>query len=173
MTDGGAGIVDPERILVEEDEGWRALHRTLHRIPAERMDEPTVTPEGWSPKDVSFHVAAWLAEACASLQRMKAGTFDPTEDPTREQIERMNAAWFEASLTMDLATVRAELEASRACMRLAWGELPEITPDAWSWFDESGPRHYADHVRDLRRWLGDEDGDAGGSAGGSAAGAPR
>ncbi len=159
MGDEERRIVNAERILVEEDEGWRALLRTLHRIPEERMDEPTVTPEGWSPKDVAFHVAAWLAEACAYLQRMKAGTFDPAEDPTREQIERMNAAWFQASRTMDLSTVRAELEAARACMRLAWGELPEITADAWSWFDESGPRHYADHVRDLDRWLGDEGGD--------------
>lgn len=147
--------MDPERPLIEEDEGWRRLRETLRRIPADRMEEPTVTPEGWSPKDVAFHVAAWLAEAATFLRRMRAGTFDPAEDPTREQIERMNAEWFAASRAMDAATVRAELESSRVEMRLAWGELPEITTDAWSWFDESGARHYADHVRDLRRWLGD------------------
>jgi hypothetical protein len=149
--------MDPERLLLEEDEGWRALHATLHRIPAERMEEPSVTPEGWSPKDVAFHVAAWLAEAAAYLRRMAAGTFDPSEDPTREQIERMNAEWLAASRGMDVATVRAELESARVEMRLAWGDLPEITPDAWSWFDESGARHYADHAHDLRRWLGDAD----------------
>jgi hypothetical protein len=149
--------MDAERLLLEEDEGWRALRATLHRVPAERMEEPSVTPEEWSPKDVAFHVAAWLAEAATYLRRMAAGTFDPSEDPTREQIERMNADWFAASRAMDVATVRAELEAARVEMRLAWGELPEITADAWSWFDESGARHYSDHVRDLRRWLGDPD----------------
>jgi hypothetical protein len=152
--------LDAERILVEEDEGWRALHEVLRLIPAERMEDPTVTPAGWSAKDVMFHVAAWLAEACSYLQRMRAGTFDAAEDPTREEIERMNAEWFAASRTMDVPTVRAELEAARACMRLAWGELRELTPDAWSWFDESGPRHYSEHVRDLSRWLG-EGGDGG------------
>jgi hypothetical protein len=151
--------VDRQRILIQEDEGWRAFHEALRSIPPERMQEPTVTPEGWSPKDVTFHVAAWLAEACSNLQRMRAGTFDPADDPTREQIHRMNAGWFEASRTMDVPTVRAELEAARACMRLAWGELPAVTSDAWSWFDESGPRHYAEHVRDLRRWLGIGDGE--------------
>jgi hypothetical protein len=156
--------MDPERLLLEEDEGWRALHATLHRIPDERMEEPTVTPEGWSPKDVAFHVAAWLAEAAAYLRRMAAGTFDPSEDPTREQIERMNAEWFSASRGMDVETVRVELEAARVEMRLAWGELPRISADAWSWFDESGARHYADHVRDLRGWLGDLDLGAGGGA---------
>ncbi|MFN8234177.1 MAG: hypothetical protein U0V56_12165 [Actinomycetota bacterium] len=35
------------------------------------------------------------------------------------------------------------------------GGAAEITPDAWSWFDESGARHYAEHVGDLRRWLGE------------------
>jgi DinB superfamily len=145
--------MDVERILIEEDAAWRALHETLHRIPPERLEEPTVTPEGWSPRDVTFHVAAWCAEAAMSLQRMKAGTFDAAEDPSREQIERMNADWFAASKQMDLPTVRAELDASRAAMRLALGELPEVTEDAWSWFDESGPRHYADHAGELDRWL--------------------
>jgi hypothetical protein len=151
--------------LIEEDAGWRALHATLRRIPADRMEEPTVTPEGWSPKDVTFHVAAWLAEAAMSLRRMRAGTFDPAEDPTREAIERMNAEWFAASRELDVPTVRVELEAARSELRLAWGELPEMTPDAWSWFDESGARHYADHARDLRRWLGDPDGGSGSSRG--------
>jgi len=147
--------MDPDRLLAEEEEGWRALHEALSGIPADRMEEPTVTPEGWSPKDVSFHVAAWLAEAATFLRRMAAGTFDPAEDPDREQIERMNAEWFTVSRDMDVSTVRIELEAARVEMRLAWGALPEVTPDAWSWFDESGARHYAEHVRDLRRWLGD------------------
>jgi hypothetical protein len=142
---------------MDEDDGWRVLHDTLRRIPLGRMEEPTVTAEGWSPKDVAFHVAAWLAEAATFLRRMTAGTFDPAEDPTREQIERMNAEWFAASRAMDVATVRVELEAARVEMRLAWGDLAEVTPDAWSWFDESGARHYADHVRDLRRWLGEPD----------------
>jgi hypothetical protein len=29
-----------------------------------------------------------------------------------------------------------------------------VTAEAWSWFEESGPLHYADHAMDLRVWLG-------------------
>jgi hypothetical protein len=43
--------------------------------------------------------------------------------------------------------------------RAAWEALPELTPDAWSWFEESGPNHYAKHVHDLTAWLSGEQGD--------------
>jgi hypothetical protein len=34
----------------------------------------------------------------------------------------------------------------------AFASLSALTPDAEEWFVESGPAHYAEHVRDLRRW---------------------
>jgi hypothetical protein len=40
--------------------------------------------------------------------------------------------------------------------RAAWEALPEVTSEAWSWFEESGPNHYAKHVHDLSAWLAGE-----------------
>jgi hypothetical protein len=54
--------------------------------------------------------------------------------------------WSDAEEAVAAARVRA---------RAAWQALPEITPDAWSWFEESGPNHYAKHVHDLTAWLDD------------------
>jgi hypothetical protein len=34
-----------------------------------------------------------------------------------------------------------------------FGELPEVTAEADEWLDESGPRHYAEHLPALRAWL--------------------
>ena len=50
-------------MLLEEDQAWRRLHILLRSIPTDRLDEPTVTTDGWSPKDVMFLIGAWLAEA--------------------------------------------------------------------------------------------------------------
>jgi len=140
---------DGDRLLQEEDEGWRLLHDVLGRIPKGRLDEPGVTPDGWSAKDVMFHVGAWLAEAARQLERIREGTYRAEDD----DVEDRNQAWFALSQTLELSTVRAELESSRVMAREALTALPELTADAREWFEESAGLHYAEHVPDLVRWL--------------------
>jgi hypothetical protein len=43
--------------------------------------------------------------------------------------------------------------AARARARRAFEALSEVTPDAVSWFEESGALHYAKHEADIRAWL--------------------
>ena len=143
---------DVGRLLDDEDRGWQELHATLARIPRERFEEPTVTPEGWSPKDVMFHIAGWLADCETVLEQIRGSTFDPATHT--EDVEATNRAWFELSRTLDPRTVHVEMEASRQRARLCFGTLPQVTPEAWEWFEESGPLHYAKHVNDLEAWLG-------------------
>lgn len=146
-------MIDGPRLLREEQHAWEGLWVCFERIPDERFEEPTLTPEGWSPKDAMFHVAGWMADCAEQLQRMSAGTFEATEE-TRETIERQNQAWFEISRTMSPADVRAGFTAARERMIEAFDALSEITPDAVEWFEESGALHYAKHVGDLRGFLG-------------------
>ena|SRR5437773_2100490 len=141
---------DRIRLLREEEEGWERLNAVLGRIPEDRLDEPGVTDEDWSPKDVMFHVGAWLAEAARQLERIREGTY-VVEDDT---IEDRNQAWFALSKTLDVPTVRAELETSRVMAREAMTALTGLTPEAREWFEESAGLHYAEHVPDLVRWLG-------------------
>jgi hypothetical protein len=143
-------IDDRMRLLHDEEEGWDRLRAVLGRIPEDRLDEPGVTDEGWSPKDVMFHVGAWLAEAARQLDRIRDGTY-VVEDDT---IEDRNQAWFALSKTLDIPTVRAELESSRVMAREAVTELTELTPEAREWFEESAGLHYAEHIPDLVRWVG-------------------
>jgi len=142
-------IDDRARLVREEVEGWVRLHAVLDRIPRERLEEPGVTDDGWSPKDVLFHVGAWLAEAARQLERIREGTYAPEDDT----VEDRNAAWFALSKTLDVLTVRAELESSRVMALEALAALVELTPDAREWFEESAGLHYAEHVPDLIRWL--------------------
>jgi hypothetical protein len=142
--------VDAERLLAEEDAGWRELTALFDQVPRERFEEPSVTPEGWSAKDVMFHVVAWLDEASEALDRERVGTPDPEGLDT----DAKNARFSEISRALDTEDVRSRLEPSRDRMLRCWASLDEVTPDAWSWFDESGPRHYAEHVKDLRVWIG-------------------
>jgi hypothetical protein len=108
-----------------------------------------VTPEGWSPKDVMFHIGAWLAEAARQLDRIREGTYRQQE----YTVEELNRAWFALSRTLDVPTARAELESARVIAREALGALPTVTTDARGWFEESAWLHYDEHVVDLERWL--------------------
>jgi hypothetical protein len=144
--------MDVDRLLRSEEEGWRELHGTLDSIPSERLEEPSVTPDGWSAKDVMFHVGAWLAECAVQLERMRMGTFDGG-DLSGAAVDRMNRDWLEISRSVDVPTARVEFHAARVRMMQEWGALAEITPDAWEWFEESGPNHYAEHLTDILAWL--------------------
>jgi hypothetical protein len=97
-----------------------------------------------------FHVGAWLAEAARQLERIRAGTYVAEGD----RVEERNRAWFALSQTLDVPTVRAELESSRLIAHEALAALNEVTPEAREWFEESAALHYAEHLPDLVRWLG-------------------
>ncbi len=143
--------MDVDGLLAEEDAGWRELRAAFAAVPGERFEEPGVTPEGWSPKDTMFHVGAWLAECAAVLERIEAASSPDEEDG--ESTDEQNASWFAMSRQLDVRTVRAEIESARVAARRGFGSLSRVTPEAWSWFEESGPLHYAQHAEDLRDWL--------------------
>jgi hypothetical protein len=147
--------VDREALLAHEAEGWRALQEALDPIPDDRYDEPTVTPEGWSVKDTLFHVGWWLDDCGRVLEAIAAGTWDPAEEPeeTPDRVRRVNAEHVARAAAMGADEVATFLAAARERARTAFAALPEITPDAWQWFEESGPMHYAKHVHDLRAWV--------------------
>lgn len=138
-----------ESMLLEEDRGWRRLHLLLRSIPTHRLDEPTVTPEGWSPKDVMYHVAAWAEEAATVLGRIAAGTHRESDPDT----QALNDSWFEMGRGLDDDVVRIRFAKGRTSMRQAFSRLPEVDASAWEWFEESGPRHYEEHLPDLRAFL--------------------
>jgi hypothetical protein len=146
---------DRDRLIAEEAAGAVALAGLLAQIPDERWAEPTVTPEGWTPTVVAGHVAAWLDECTRVLSAMAEGTWDAAAEPDENpaSVAAMNADQAERAAALTRAGAEEAIAAARTRARAAWEALPEITAEAWSWFEESGPNHYAKHVHDLTAWL--------------------
>jgi hypothetical protein len=124
----------------------------MDALTPHQMPEPGLTPEGWSVKDLLFHLGAWWAEAFIMLQRVRAGTYDGKGEA--EEVDELNRRFLEEGRRLDLPTVKAELYSARNQALLGFAALPELTPEAEEWFRESGPEHYDEHLDDLRAWVG-------------------
>jgi hypothetical protein len=138
--------VNTQLVLDEEDKGWDELTEAFGRIPPDRFEEPTLTPEGWSPKDTMYHVAAWAEEAATVLGRIAAGTH--REGPV--DVEAKNQEWVGVSRSMDPDVVRLRFAKARISMCEAFLRLDAVDAVALEWFQESGARHYGEHLPDLR-----------------------
>ncbi|MGH2641076.1 MAG: maleylpyruvate isomerase N-terminal domain-containing protein [Actinomycetota bacterium] len=138
-----------DELLADEDRLWLELTEVFGDVSPERFDEPSVTPEGWSPKDVMYHVAAWAEEAATVLGRIAAGTHNGSDPDT----QALNEEWFEVGRGLDDDVVRIRFAKGRTAMRQAFTRLPDVDAAAWEWFEESGPRHYQEHLPDLRTFL--------------------
>ena len=141
--------VDAETLLADEERGWLELTEVFGDVPPERFDEPGVTDEGWSPKDVMYHVARWAEEAATVLGRIAAGTHRGGDVDT----DSLNAEWHEVGRGLDDDVVRIRFSKGRVAMRQAFARLADVTPAAWEWFHESGARHYDEHLPDLQAFL--------------------
>ena len=141
--------MDVDGLLAEEERGWLALTEVFGDVPPDRFDEPSVTDAGWSPKDVMYHMAAWSEEAAKVLGRIAAGTHRES-DP---DIQALNERWFEEGRGAEDDVVRIRFAKGRVAMRQVFSTLSEVDANAWEWFEESGPRHYAEHLPDLRSFL--------------------
>ncbi|HEX6844004.1 MAG TPA: maleylpyruvate isomerase N-terminal domain-containing protein [Actinomycetota bacterium] len=148
-------MVDRERLLEDEAAGCTLLRASLEEIPDERWGDGSITPEGWTPVTVLVHVAGWLDDCGRVLEAIAAGTFDPDTDEAEDPgyVERANAAHGVRAAAMTRSEAEVVLAAARRRATEAFAALPEVTPAAWSWFEESGPMHYAKHVHDLTAWL--------------------
>ena len=143
-----------EELLRAEAERWAEFVAALDGVPADRLDAPGLNAEGWAVRDVMWHVAFWCSDAARALTDIAEGRFDRAREPYgADEVNRMNDREFERSRSMPPDEVRAEVHRARAAMLERFGLLNEITADADAWFEESGPLHYAEHLRELRAWV--------------------
>ena len=105
-------------------------------------------------RDVMWHVAFWCSDAARALREIAEGKFDRVREPYGDaEVNRLNDRELERSRGMPVDEVRAELHRARAAMLERFGALTELTADADEWFEESGPRHYAEHAPELEAWV--------------------
>jgi hypothetical protein len=149
-------MVDRERLFLDERAGWRALQGALAAIEPGRRSEPSVPPGGWSVDITLHHVGAWLDLCGDVLERISAGSWDPATAPEEAPgfVDRWNAEQVERARALTPDAVDVFVARARERALAAFEALPDVDRDAWNWFEESGPMHYAEHVHDLVAWNG-------------------
>jgi hypothetical protein len=141
-------------MLAAEREGWAEIDAFVASMPADAIERPGVTPDGWSVKDTMWHVAKWWDDFVDAVPRFADAAFDP-DDQTAEQVEAMNREWFEESRALPLNVVRERWRRSRDAGIAAIEAMREPTRVAEKWFAECGLIHYEKHLIDLRPWVRD------------------
>ncbi len=134
-----------------EEEGWRELSDAVVALSPEQRELPGVTPEGWSAKDLLWHIRCWLEELAGVLAEMREGTF--LQEAHEVDTDARNAAFFAQSRAMDLAEVTAAVDDARRRVQDSWDALPEVDEEAETWFSEESIDHYEEHLADLRRFV--------------------
>jgi hypothetical protein len=144
-----------EDLLREEAEGWAALNDLLGGIGRADRTRPGLNAEGWTVVDLLWHVEKWCDEATRVLERVRAGTWDEAADPSNAPgwTDARNAEWLAESRARSLEEAEASWPVARARMLESYTALEAPSTAADEWFEESGPRHYAEHEPDLRTWV--------------------
>jgi hypothetical protein len=139
-----------EDLLRAEDEAWRRVEHAVEGLGDEQLERPGLGVDGWSIKDLLWHLARWQEETARILTE---GTWDVDRGSTEpEWVDRLNAEALAAGRRIALDGVRSGGRERRARMRSAFAALEEPPTAAWEWFEESGALHYAEHADDLVRW---------------------
>jgi len=138
-----------QELLRIERERWAVFRDLVDRVPIDRFDEPTLNPDGWSVKDLLWHMASWDREAALALEQVRLGAYEDGDWGTEEKNERF---LIEGRATGP-ATVRAEWLASRERLLAEMASVPEVTPPVEEWFSESAYKHIEDHAPELSSFV--------------------
>ena len=136
--------------LEREAHNWAEFERLVRLVPLDRWEASDVL-EGWTVKGMLWHVAGWIDEANQHLEQMAAGTFEEPKEEDEDDTDDRNAAFADASRSMNPDAVWTGLLAARDLCRRRWAELPDVTDRAIEEFASETYQHYKEHVPDLER----------------------
>jgi hypothetical protein len=142
--------MDRRRELLRlERERWSELRALVDQIPKDRMMDATVNADGWSVKDLLWHLRCWDAEIARELERIRLGTYVDHDYNTDEKNER----FLEEGRRLDQEIVLTDWVATRERALKEMAGLPEVTPPVEEWFSELAYKHMDDHLPELRRFV--------------------
>jgi hypothetical protein len=139
-----------EDLLELESGRWTLLRQLLDEVPSSRTDQSSMTPEGWSVRDLVWHLASWNEVVATQLESMRVGAFDEGFDWNTEE---NNARFLASGRSVTNPEALSVLEDSRTRVIRAMKQLEEIPPRAVERFSEPAYMHVDDHLPELRRFL--------------------
>ena len=137
--------MDREELSQREAERWADLQAAVGRLTPEERERAGVNAEGWSAKDVLWHVAHWLDDLSRMLEEMREAAF-VDEESSDEETDAENARVLAESQSMALVDVERGLEGAHERMLSAWSQLPEVTEVAEKWFVWETIEHYEEQL---------------------------
>jgi len=134
-----------------EAASWAELEQALNAVPRARWDEGGVL-EGWTIKEMLWHVAGWLDKCAGSLESTRDGVSPPAG--TGETVDERNARFAAEAREMETDAVWEGTVAARERVLRAWESLPEIDRTVVRVLADETYEHYPDHVLDLAKFGG-------------------
>lgn len=158
--------MDKAALKVELQESRDALLAELHGLPKEAYFDGSVVGD-WNLKDVLAHINRWEGELVTMLWELKNG-----KRPGRfaiegmDDVDRMNAHWYQEDKERDLKLVRSDFRALRKQTIRRVDEFSEkelSDPQAfdglrgeplWRWVAVDTYEHEQEHLAAIRSWRG-------------------
>lgn len=143
-------MLSREELLRREEAAWAEFVAEVGRIPEHRRGDDGVVP-GWSVNDLVFHNGKWAGVAAEKLGAIRT-TGSAGEDDPDEVWRGKNDRWAEESKSLSYEDAMKTALADREAARNALLELPEVTDEAASWFQEETFDHYQEHAEEVSRF---------------------
>lgn len=80
--------MDEQELGARERAAWAAFREAVDAIEPARRETPGVNVEGWTVKDVLWHVAHWWDDLAGTLEAMRAGRTSRRPRTTRRRTPR-------------------------------------------------------------------------------------
>ena len=131
----------------DEDRAYGAFREAVAAVPRERMEE-ALLPDGWTVKDVLWHVAYWWRDGASTFGRIAAGS-GVADDAEDEDTDVTNARVLDESRSRSLHEVEDEVTAARAVLLEAYAPVAG-TAAADELFRSETIDHYDEHIEAVR-----------------------
>ena len=144
-------MTDKAELTAREAETWMAFRTEVDAFTREQMELPTANADGWSIKDVLWHIAHWWSDLAGMIEEVNAGKpfVEPPEDEEATTAE--NARVLEEGRALALDDVIGGVANARARLLAVWLELAQVDEALEQWFVWETIEHYEEHLADVRR----------------------
>ena len=132
--------------LDEEARAYAAFEAAVAAVPRERFEE-TSLPDGWTVKDVLWHVAYWWRDGARTFAAIADGTHTGFDED--EETDVTNARVLDESRSRSLEEVEAEVAEARAALLTAFDPVSDDEL-ALELFRSETIEHYDEHLPALR-----------------------
>lgn len=155
--------MNKDEILDALEDGREHFLDALEDLSDEALLEPGVI-EGWSIKDMLFHLSMWEAELIKLLWQVAHGEKPSTLHFTQIDVDATNATWLELAKGRPLERILDDFQAvrkqtSRRVEALNDRDLedPKLYPwlddrPLWEWIAGDSFEHEAEHAAQVRIW---------------------